>query len=172
MKPFLPAILGAALIAGCAAPALASPQYSDQQTARQQNTNAYSQGFAQGQADARNHVPSNDQPGPTYTTATDQQAYSQGYDAGYNHTANETATTLPMAHGDQQARQFGYEDGLAAGRHDAMKGDTFRPASHDLYKNATHGWTTALGTKAQFQQLYREAFLKGYQEGFKGTDSR
>ncbi len=77
-----------------------------------------------------------------------------------------------LAPGDQQARQFGYQDGLAAGRHDVMKGDKFKPEDHDLYKNGLHGWTAALGTKDQFKQLYRESFVKGYEEGFRGTGPR
>lgn len=174
MKSFLPAILGAALIAGCAAPALAQGQYPDQQTAQERNTQAYSAGFSQGQADARNRLARNDQAGAQWTTSSDQQAYRQGYDAGYNHIANEV-TAAPGANtapGDNQASQFGYQDGLAAGRQDALKGTQFKPASHDLYKNAAHGWTPALGTKAEFAQLYREAFMKGYEAGFRGTGTR
>jgi len=176
MKPWIPILLGAALVAGCAAPALASsPQnYQDEQN-RQANTQAYSAGYTQGQADARNHNPRNDQPGSAWVSNGDQLAYTQGYDSGYDNILTRAevppaAANLPPS--DQQAKQFGYQDGLAAGRHDAMKGDKFKPEDHDLYKNGLHGWTTALGTKDQFKQLYREAFVKGYEEGFRGTGPR
>jgi hypothetical protein len=174
MKLFPATFLAAALIVGCAAPALAIPQYSDQPSARQQNTQAYSKGYAQGQADARNHVARNDQGNPQWTTADDQQAYRHGYDAGYSQTTNGTAASPEsnMGTGDRQAQQFGYQDGLAAGRDDATKGNGFKPASHDFYKKAMHGWTSGLGTKTQFQQAYREAFMKGYGLGYRGTDPR
>jgi len=175
MKPLMLILLGAAMLAGCAAPALAAPQnYQDEQS-RQANTQAYSAGYAQGQADASNHNPRNNQPGAQWTSSSDQLAFTQGYDAGYNHAANHPAETSPAAtlgSGDQQARQFGYQDGLAAGRQDQMKGKSFKPEDHDLYKNGLHGWTTDLGTKDQFKELYREAFVKGYESGYRGTGPR
>jgi len=173
MKPLMPILLGAALIAGCAAPALASPRpYQDQtDQSRQANTRAYSAGYSQGEADARSHNSRNDQPGSQRVSSADQLAYTQGYDAGYNHAINHEsdATTTQLAPGEQQAKQFGYQDGLAAGRQDRRKGDTFKPASHDFYKDATHGWTPALGPKEQFKPLYREGFMQGYEQGYKGT---
>lgn len=173
MKLVLSTLLGAALMAGCAAPALASPQNYQADQSRQANTQAYSAGYSQGQADARSHATRNHEPGAQWTSSADQLAYTQGYDAGYNHSMNNEADNpnpaADMPQGDQQARQFGYEDGLAAGRQDARKSDKFNPEHHDLYKNGLHGWTAALGTKDQFKQLYREAFVKGYEEGFRGT---
>jgi hypothetical protein len=179
MKLLTPILLGAALVVGCAAPALAAPQnYQDDQN-RQANTQAYSAGYAQGQADARGNVVRNDVATSQWVRDDDRRAYQQGYDAGYDNVANRpgdaavvppSAASLPP--GDQQAKQFGFQDGLAAGRHDAMKGDKFKPEDHDLYKNGLHGWTASLGTKDQFKQLYREAFVKGYEEGFRGTGGR
>ena len=175
MKLLMPILLGAALVVGCAAPALAAPQNYQEDQSRQANTQAYSAGYSQGQADARSHATRNDQPGSQWVSSADQLAYTQGYDAGYNHAINNADNVNPAANlapGDQQARQFGYQDGLAAGRHDVMKGDKFKPEDHDLYKNGLHGWTAALGTKDQFKQLYRESFVKGYEEGFRGTGPR
>jgi hypothetical protein len=185
MKLLTPIFLGAALVVGCAAPALNAQTYQDDQN-RQANTQAYSAGYAQGQADARGSAVRNDVATSQWVRDDDRRAYQQGYDAGYDNVVNRTpepgaavvppgpAVPPPAAGlpGDQQARQFGYEDGLAAGRHDAMKGDKFKPEDHDLYKNGLHGWTASLGTKDQFKQLYREAFVKGYEEGFRGPGQR
>ncbi len=182
MKLSLPILLGAALAFSCAAPPLShaasSPrQYqSDQERDRERNTQAYNDGFAQGQADARVHAIRNDRPTAQWTKDDDQRAYQQGYDAGYanimNGRSSNAPAETPMAHGDQQAQQFGYQDGLAAGRYDQMKGNKFKPRDHDLYKDGTHGWTTELGTKDQYKNLYRESFVKGYEEGYKGTGPR
>ncbi len=181
MKLLMPIFLGAALIVGCAAPALASPQQfqSDQERDRERNTQAYNDGYAQGQADARSHAIRNDRPTAQWTKDDDQRAYGQGYTAGYDNITNgrnsNEASPAPesnLSSGIQQAKQFGYDDGLAAGRYDQMKGKNFKPEDHDLYKDSTHGWTTTLGTKDEYKRLYREAFVKGYQEGYRGTGPR
>src|SRR5579862_1003536 len=169
MKLSMSTVLGAVLALGCASPAFAHAravgQYQDDgQATRQRNTQAYSDGFAQGQADARSNATRNDAPTSQWTQVDDQQAYRQGYDAGYAHTMNSAESAVPgqrMGHGDQQAGQFGYQDGLAAGREDQMKGKGFRPQEHELYKHGDHGWTSTLGTKDQFKQIYREGFMKG-----------
>ncbi len=175
MKLLMPILLGTALVVGCAAPALAQYQ-SDQDGDRARNTQAYTDGYAQGQADARDHAIRNDQATTQWTKDDDRRAYRQGYDAGYDNIMNPAASSsaLPagLPHGDQQGTQFGYQDGLAAGRHDRMKGDQFKPQDHDLYKNGLHGWTATLGTKDEFKQLYREAFVKGYEDGYRGRDTR
>jgi hypothetical protein len=184
MKLSLPILLGSVLAMGCALPALAngvgSPQQyqNDQDRDRDRNTQAYNDGYAQGQADARGHAIRNDQPTAQWTKDDDMHAYRQGYDAGYENIMNGgremhgDRDADHMASGDRQAEQFGYQDGLAAGRHDQMKGEKFKPADHDLYKDGTHGWTASLGTKDQFKQLYREGFMKGYQDGYQGTGPR
>ena len=184
MKLSMFLFLAAVLAVGCALPAhavTAYPQYqNDQDRDRDRNTQAYNDGYAQGQADARSHAIRNDRPTTQWSKDDDQRAYRQGYDAGYQNIMNGTmsdrdhdrATASPadqMAAGDRQAEQFGYQDGLAAGRQDRNKGDKFKPQDHDLYKNGMHGWTAELGTKDQFKQLYREGFVKGYQEGYQGT---
>src|SRR5436305_481846 len=139
MKLFVP-ILGAALIVGCAAPALAiSPQYqNDQDRDRDRNTQAYNDGYAQGQADARGHAIRSTAPPPSRGTKDDDtRAYRQGYDSRHGHLmngafANSSAlpASPPAGSTHQQAEQFGYQDGLAAGRKDQRHGDKFKPEDH------------------------------------------
>jgi opacity protein-like surface antigen len=177
-KMMMPILLGAALAIGCAAPALAAPpqQYqSDQDRDRQRNTQAYDDGYAQGQADARAHAIRNNQATSQWTKDDDTRAYRQGYDAGFDNIANaarEPAGESRLGHPDQQAEQFGYQDGLAAGRNDVRKGDKFKPEDHDFYKDADRGWTASLGTKDNYKQFYRQGFVRGYEEGYKGIASR
>jgi len=172
MKIWMPIFLGAALAVGCAAPTLArpnpaAPQYQgDQESDRQRNTQAYSEGYAQGQDDARGNAIRNDRPTAQWTKDDDRQAYREGYNAGFDDIRGGSSSV--MAHGNRQAQQFGYDDGLAAGRQDRRKGNKFNPQDHDLYKSATHGWTAELGTPYQFKQLYRESYVKGYEEGYRG----
>ncbi len=182
MKLSMALLLGSALT-GLATPVLAqvapaSPQQyqTDQDRDRERNTQAYNDGYTQGQADARSHAGRNDQATAQWTKDDDQRAYRQGYDAGYENIMNggmsarePVAPAARMEHGDNQAQQFGYQDGVAAGRQDAMKGNKFKPEDHDLYKSGTHGWAAELGTKDEFKQLYRQAFIKGYEDGYKGS---
>ena len=176
MKLFMPMILGAALAAGCAVPAAAAmPQYqSDNDRDRQRNTQAYDDGYSQGQSDARSHVSRSTSPvSSQWTKDDDTRAYRQGYDAGYDNIMNgdrAAASSEPRMSTDsnRQAEQFGYQDGLAAGRKDARKGDHFKPEDHDYYKDGDHGWTASLGTKENFKQFYRQGFVRGYNEGYKG----
>jgi len=177
MKLLMLMFLGTALLTGCVAPAVASarPQYqTDQDRDRERNTQAYTDGYAQGQADARGHAIRNDQPTAQWTKDDDRRAYRQGYGAGYDDIIHgASAVSEPrMAHGNRQAEQFGYQDGLAAGRHDRMQGEQFKPHDHDLYKDGNHGWTAELGTKHEFKQVYREGFVRGYEEGYRETGPR
>jgi hypothetical protein len=173
-------IIGSALVASV--PMMAqnpstSSYQSDQDRDRDRNTQAYNDGYAQGQADARSHSVRNDRPTTQWSKDDDQRAYRQGYDAGFENVTGEGRTapgyaTRPgdrMGQGDQEAEQFGYQDGLAAGRQDQMKSNKFKPEDHDLYKEGTHGWTSTLGTKEQFRQLYRQNFIKGYEQGYRGA---
>lgn len=53
-----------------------------------------------------------------------------------------------------------------------MKGHAFDPHGHGLYRNGLQGWTSTFGTKDQYRDLYREAFVKGYEEGYRGNGPR
>ena len=172
MKFTLPVLLGAALLAACVAPAVASPKpltqsQADEDRDRWRNTQAYKDGFAQGQADARAGAARNDQPPAQWTRDDDMRAFRQGYEAGYGNIAREGARS--MGSGMEQARHFGYDDGLANGRADLRAGKDFRPEHGDLYEHATHGWAPELGTRAEWQQYYREGYVRGYEEGYRGS---
>lgn len=177
MKMHLPLFLGAALALGCAAPAVAHPRPLNPQDAqtqatqdmdRERNSQAYKDGYAQGQTDAQRGS-RNDQPTDRWTQDADRQAYRAGYDAGYRESSNVTSPAARMGHGDQQARQFGYEDGLAQGRKDRDNGKSFRPTNGDQYKHADHGWSSSIADKDTYHQMYREGYTKGYEEGYRGT---
>jgi len=162
-------LLGAALAVGCAAPALAA-QPSPAAPAFQERHEAYNDGYAHGQGDARANAARNDHPTAQWETDVDRAAYRDGYNAGYDEVRNATG---PAASGmgyarPEQARQFGYDDGLAAGQQDRNKGNKFNPSNHDFYKNANHGWDAQQGTKYDYSQLYRESFMKGYEAGYRG----
>ena len=67
-----------------------------------------------------------------------------------------------------QARQIGYQDGLADGRSDRATGHSFRPTQDDNYKNASRGYNSSMGDKQTYKNAYREGYARGYPEGYNG----
>jgi hypothetical protein len=61
----------------------------------------------------------------------------------------------------------GYEDGLRAGEKDARRGLSSDPQRSTLYRNG--GETiNRVGRTADAKQAYRDCFLRGYAEAYKG----
>ena len=62
----------------------------------------------------------------------------------------------------------GYQDGLYTGSRDAERNQNYNPQRSHFYRNG-HGDNGGYGridNTYQFQQAYRSAFLRGYQEGY------
>lgn len=68
--------------------------------------------------------------------------------------------------GYQVARQQGYSYGLNAGAGDAQRNRRFDPQRSRIYKNGTEGYNSSFGSKGQYKQVFRDAFLQGYREGY------
>lgn len=177
MKISMLILLGAAMAAACAAPALAHPgpagyQQTDADQDRDRNTEAYRDGFTAGQADAQRGTRI-DHPSDRWVNDDDRRAYREGYDAGFRNGGGVAVRpSEPYAHEGSEAAHFGHEDGLAQGRRDRDKGRKFRPTEGDMYKHAEHGWTADFADKEHYQQLYRQGYVKGYEEGYNGTGPR
>lgn len=181
MKITMPLLLGAALICAAAVPATSYAQssqssyaQSDQDRDLNRNTEAYRDGYSRGQTDAQGGA-RNDQPSDRWTKDDDQRAFRQGYDAGYQNGRSAAigstgaASDRPLSN---DAARYGYDDGLAAGRHDKTKGERFRPTDSEMYKHADHGWAADFGDKAHYKQVYRQAYAKGYEQGYNGGAPR
>ena len=67
-------------------------------------------------------------------------------------------------HPNMVARQ-GYSAGFNQGRDDAAHGKKFTPTENKAYGKAV---IPAGMNKDEFKQEYREAFVKGYEAGYKG----
>ena len=73
---------------------------------------------------------------------------------------------------NQQAYQRGYSAGLAEGKKDAQKRRTRSMQSFKSYRNATSGYSSRMGNKAEYQCAYREGFERGYNEANKRNNGR
>jgi hypothetical protein len=68
--------------------------------------------------------------------------------------------------GLQVARQQGYSYGLNVGAADAQRGQSFNPQRSRYYRNGIDGFSSSYGNRGQFRQVFRNAFLQGYREGY------
>jgi hypothetical protein len=64
------------------------------------------------------------------------------------------------------AYNFGYQDGVIQGQKDRNKGKEFRPRKNDRFEDADHGYHREFGNKDYYKQQYRQAFIRGYEDGY------
>jgi hypothetical protein len=114
--------------------------------------------------------------------------YRAGYDDGYNgrsgrwdqvYGIDEGAEPYPRSQAEDDnvyvsrhwryedvAYDIGYRDGLAQGEHDRTEGKKFRPEKSDRYEHADHAYHKEFGPKDSYKREYRQAFIRGYDDGF------
>jgi hypothetical protein len=68
--------------------------------------------------------------------------------------------------GFQTARQQGYSYGMNVGAADAQRGQSFNPQRSRYYRDGTQGYSSYYGNRGQYRQVFRDAFIQGYREGF------
>ena len=83
----------------------------------------------------------------------------------------------PSTYGNQMyrvAQDYGYRDGVNKGAEDARDGDRYEPQRASDYKKATNGYDSDFRNKDAYKQAYRDAFVRGYDEGYNryGYDNR
>jgi hypothetical protein len=64
------------------------------------------------------------------------------------------------------ASQNGYRDGIAMGQKDLRKGKRYRPQKNDQYEDADRGYNRNYGDKDLYRNEYRQAFERGYADGY------
>lgn len=69
----------------------------------------------------------------------------------------------------QQAVNQGYQDGIYTGSRDAQRGQSYNPQRSHFYRNGhgDNGGYGRYGNSYQYQQAYRQGFLRGYDQGFR-----
>ena len=68
--------------------------------------------------------------------------------------------------GFQAARQQGYSYGMNVGAADAQRGQSFNPQRSRYYRDGTQGYNSYYGNRGQYRQVFRDAFIQGYRDGF------
>jgi|SwirhisoilCB3_FD_contig_71_2507210_length_687_multi_3_in_0_out_0_1 hypothetical protein len=101
----------------------------------------------------RNHDGRDDRTGHPFGGVLGQQQGNYPNNGGY---------------GIGNARNVGYNDGLLAGQKDRSTGHSFRPTQNKGYQDADKGYSSSIGDKNQYKQVYRDGFMQGYQRGYYG----
>lgn len=99
--------------------------------------------------------------------------YRTGYDEGYYGRAAVEAQPRGTLHADRSkdpAYDAGYRDGLRAGDGDFRQNRDFRPDDHADYQNADRSYSSDYkGDKRDYANRYRDGFLQGYRDGYRGV---
>ena len=66
----------------------------------------------------------------------------------------------------QTARQQGYSYGMNVGAADAQRGQSFNPQRSRYYRNGTGGYSSSYGNRGVYRQVFRDAFIQGYRDGY------
>ena len=181
MKVIRTLVLGAALLT-TSGWAFCQGYYQPVQGHDRDDRAAYRQGYQQGQIDARSHRGFHPDAN-RYREGDDRRVYRDGYEAGYrssggrdwdrdrdrdrNSGYNNGGYYGGRAYGNMNsiAQQNGYRDGMNDGRKDRITGHSFRPTQDDNYKNAP-GYTSNMGDRQQYKNVYRQGYQQGYQIGY------
>jgi hypothetical protein len=70
---------------------------------------------------------------------------------------------------NQIAFNQGYQDGIYTGSNDGQRGQNYNPQRSHFYRNGhgNNGGYGRYGNSYQYEQAYRQGFLRGYDEGFR-----
>ena len=68
---------------------------------------------------------------------------------------------------NQIAQQQGYQAGLNTGASDAQRRQSYNPQRSHYYKDGDSGYSSSYGNRGQYKQVFRNAFLSGYDQGYR-----
>jgi hypothetical protein len=130
---------------------------------------AFQQGFAAGYDDAYYGRSVRRAPGPDYGR---YPAYppAPAYPS-YPPSAYPTYPGYPggagYGYGYSEATDRGYREGLDKGRDDGHDRHAYDPRGEKWYRQGDRGYKKEYGPREQYKAAYRDAFLRGYDEGYR-----
>src|SRR5215813_213197 len=68
----------------------------------------------------------------------------------------------------QTALNAGYNEGIKEGRKDRQRGERFEYRDEEDYRNANTDYSSRLGDRSLYQQYFRQGFVNGYSDGYRG----
>ena len=106
----------------------------------------------------------------TVASSTAQAQYRDRYDRydryGNDRYRRDRDWDRNRQSGLQVARQQGYSYGMSVGAADAQRGQSYNPQRSRYYRGADQGYSSYYGNRSQYRQVFRNAFLQGYRDGY------
>jgi hypothetical protein len=68
----------------------------------------------------------------------------------------------------QTALNAGYNEGIKEGRKDRDRNERFEYRDEEDFRNANTDYSSRLGSRALYQQYFRQGFVNGYSDGYRG----
>ena len=68
----------------------------------------------------------------------------------------------------QTALNAGYNEGIKEGRKDRNNREGFEYRDEEDFRNANTDYSSRLGSRQLYQQYFRQAFVNGYTDGYRG----
>ena len=68
----------------------------------------------------------------------------------------------------QTALNAGYNEGIKEGRKDRGNGDRFEYRDEEDFRNANTDYSSRLGSRELYAQYFRQGFVNGYTDGYRG----
>ena len=68
----------------------------------------------------------------------------------------------------QTALNAGYNEGIKEGRKDRSRGERFDYRDEEDFRNANTDYNSRFGDRGLYQQYFRQAFVNGYTDGYRG----
>jgi hypothetical protein len=142
-------------------------------TDRRVYQNSFRQGYGRGYVDGYNSRNRNRQYERAYVFRSyDPFRNYPGYTSGgYNNGGYYGSNGVQVGESlGQTAATNGYNDGFGRGAYDRQSGRRSpNPQGHGAFQQATNGYTDDLnGGMGQYQQIYRQYFIQGYNDAFAG----
>jgi hypothetical protein len=103
-----------------------------------------------------------------YGYGTPQSGYGYGTpQRGYGYPTPSYGYPSSVPAYSSPAAQIGYRDGYEVGRNDARDRESFDPVRSRRYRSGDHDYDRRYGSKDEYKRVYRDAFQRGYEQGYR-----
>ncbi len=134
----------------------------------QQNSAAYRDGMYLGKLAAESgrkpHLAAS-----RWTNASDRGAFLAGYESGYGKVGDAYTGVRQNA---SSADLMGFQDGISDGLQHRQTSKQFQVEKTVNFRRADRGYSAEVGNPDKYQEVYRAAYVNGYQQAFYGQDSQ
>ena len=107
-----------------------------------------------------------------YDDDDDYRYRDDDYRYGRNRRTGNNGGSYDRTEIRRRAESVGYEEGYRAGQDDRARGRNYDLQSHNTYRDATAGYDSSYGDVEYYRSIFRQAYQRGYDEGYRNTSGR